>query len=74
MADDKTTPIIAVPRARQGVELLCEFHQKTRFGHVDTSKFEVYSETGEFPITAPGGMEMMTMMKTADELFPPQQG
>lgn len=61
------TPIIAVPREHSGVELLCEFHQKTVMGHVDTTGFEVYSEVGEYPISIPNDLELVTMMKTADE-------
>jgi len=68
------TPIMALPRPDQGVELICEFYQKTRFGYVDTSKFDVFSETGDFPINVPSPGEMMTLMVTADALFPSEQG
>lgn len=68
------TPIIAIPRADFGVELICEFHQKINLGHVDTTGFDVYSEIGEYPIKPPNGMELMTMIKSADELFSPGQG
>lgn len=64
------TPIIAIPRPDQGVELICEFHQKSCFGHVDTTGFEVFSETGEYPIQPPNGMDLMSMMATADRLVP----
>jgi|APSaa5957512622_1039677.scaffolds.fasta_scaffold00991_17 hypothetical protein len=62
------TPIIAVPRAEVGLELLCEFYQKTRFGYVDIDSFEVFSETGEFPIDIPNDMDLAMMFKTVDEL------
>lgn len=62
------TPITAAPRADVGMELFCEFHQTTRFGFVDTEGFEVCSEVGEFPIAPPSSMDLMTMMKTRDEL------
>ena len=61
------TPIVAVPRADNGVELLCEFHQKTRFGHVDTNHFEVFSEIGEFPIQVPSDMDFHLMFTTFEE-------
>lgn len=67
------SPIMAVPRPNTGFELLCEFYQKTRFGHVDTTGFNVVSERGEFPISIPSTGEILTLMKSADELFP-QQG
>jgi hypothetical protein len=63
------TPIIAIPRATVGVELICEFHQKTRFGFVDTANFDVFSEVGDFPITPPGTMDLTMMMKTADQVL-----
>lgn len=62
------TPVTAAPRATTGVELYCEFHQVTRFGYVDTEGFDVYSETGEYPISPPSTMDLMMMMKSADEL------
>jgi len=68
------TPITAIPRADVGVELLCEFHQKTRFGHVDTDSFEVFSEIGVFPIERPSDMDMALMFKTVDEVFGTTQG
>lgn len=60
------TPIVAVPRADVGVELLCEFHQKTRFGHIDVDNFEVFSEIGEYPVQVPSDMDMATMFMTKD--------
>jgi len=62
------TPILALPRADVGLELLCEFYQKTRFGNVDTDSFDVYSEIGEFPIEIPNDMDLAMMFKTVDEL------
>ena len=63
------TPITAAPRATVGLELFCEFHQTTRFGFVDTSDFEVYSEIGEYPIAQPSSMDLMMMMNSADALL-----
>jgi hypothetical protein len=63
------TPIIAVPRVDVGVELLCEFHQKTRFGHVDTAGFDVFSEVGEFPVQVPSDGDMAMMFTTTDEFL-----
>lgn len=62
------TPILAAPKADRGLELYCEFHQVTRMGHVDTSGFDVYSDSGEYPISPPNTAELLTMMKSADEL------
>lgn len=61
------TPIMAAPKADRGLELFCEFHQVTRFGNVDTSGFEVYSDAGEYPISPPNAGELLSMMKSADE-------
>lgn len=61
------TPIIAVPRVDVGVELLCEFHQKTRFGHVDMDSFDVFSEIGEYPVQVPSDPDMSAMFITFDE-------
>jgi len=63
------TPIIAVPREDVGFELLCEFHQKTRFGHIDTDDFEVFSEIGEYPVQIPTDEDMMMMFMTKDEFL-----
>ncbi len=63
------TPIIAVPRVDNGVELLCEFHQKTRFGHVDLDDFDVFSEIGEYPIQVPTDGDMHAMFQTKDEFL-----
>lgn len=63
------TPITAAPRADVGLELFCEFHQVTRFGYVDTSDFEVYSEIGEYPISPPSSMDLTMMMKSADQIM-----
>lgn len=63
------TPITGAPRADVGMELYCEFHQTTRFGFVDTKGFEVYSEIGEFPIAPPSSMDMLMMMKSADQIL-----
>jgi len=60
------TPIIAVPRIDIGVELLCEFHQKTRFGHLETDGFDVFSEIGEFPVQIPTDGDMNTMFTTQE--------
>lgn len=65
------TPIMASPKATKGMDLFCEFHQVTRFGYVDTSDFEVYSENGEFPVTPPGTLELAMLMKSADEILAP---
>ena len=65
------TPIIAIPRADVGLELYCEFHQKTRFGFVDTDTFDVFSEIGEYPVECPTGMDMAMMFKTSDEVLSP---
>jgi len=64
------TPITASPKLTKGLDLFCEFHQVTRFGSVDTSDFEVYSDNGEFPVTPPGSLEMAMLMKSADEILP----
>jgi hypothetical protein len=63
------TPIIAVPRVDIGVELLCEFHQKTQFGYVDTTQFEVFSEIGEYPIQVPSDGDMNMMFTTKDDFL-----
>ena len=62
------TPIMAAPKADRGMELFCQYYQKTRMGRVSASDFDVYSETGDFPIAPPGTIEMVTMMKAADEI------
>jgi len=69
-------PIQAAPRAERGFELYCEFTQVTRMGSVDAlaDGFDVLSETGEYPIRPPGGIEMVTMMRTAEELLPTSSG
>jgi len=61
------TPIIALPRPDVGVELLCEFHQKTRFGFVDADSFDVFSEIGEYPIQVPTDGDMRAMFQTFDQ-------
>ena len=63
------TPITAAPRADVGLELYCEFHQTTRFGYVDTEGFEVASEVGEYPISPPSAMDLLLMMRPADEIL-----
>lgn len=63
------TPITAAPQAQLGLELFCEFHQTTRFGFVDMTGFEVYSEIGEFPFTPPTAMDLMLMMKSKDAIM-----
>jgi len=63
------TPITAVPRADVGLELYCEFHQTTRFGYVDTEGFEVASEMGAYPISPPSTLDLMLMMRPADEIM-----
>lgn len=63
------TPITAAPRVLVGLELFCEFHQTTRFGFVDTTGFEVYSEIGEFPFTPPTAMDLLMMMKSRDAII-----
>jgi len=63
------TPIIAVPRVDVGVELLCEFHQKTRFGHVDIDGFDVFSEVGEYPVQVPTDPDMAAMFTTKHEFL-----
>jgi hypothetical protein len=63
------TPIIAVPRIDVGVELLMEFHQKTRFGHIDTDDFEVFSEIGEYPVQVPSDPDMAMMFVTKGEFL-----
>jgi hypothetical protein len=63
------TPIMAAPRATVGLELLCEFHQTTRFGFVDTTGFEVYSEIGKYPINPPSSMDLLMMMHPADAIL-----
>jgi len=60
------TPIIAVPRADVGVELLCEFHQKSRFGFVDTEGFDVFSEVGEYPVQVPTDGDLRAMSQTLE--------
>lgn len=66
------TPIIAAPRPTTGFELLCEFTQVTRIGHVDAlvDGFEVASETGVFPVSPPNDIELVTMMRSVDDLRP----
>jgi len=61
------TPIIGVPRTDNGVELLCEFHQKTQFGHIATDGFDVFSEIGEYPVQVPSDGDMAMMFTTFDE-------
>jgi len=61
------TPIIALPRPDVGVELLCEFHQKTRFGFVDADSFDIFSEIGEYPIQVPTDGDMRAMFQTFDQ-------
>lgn len=61
------TPIVAVPRADVGVELLCEFSQKTQFGFVGAEGFEVFSEIGEYPIQVPSDGDMMSMFTTVEQ-------
>lgn len=63
-------PIAAYPLEIRGFEVGMEFIQKTRFGYVDTTDFEVYSEDGTFPVSPPNDTYMMMLMKTADELGP----
>lgn len=61
------TPIIAVPRADLGVELLCEFYQKTQFGYIDTEGFDVFSEVGDFPVQVPSDADLAMMFVTSEE-------
>jgi len=58
----------AHPNRDSGFEVGMEFIQKTRFGRVDANTFEVYSETGEYPIKPPSTEFMGMLMKTVEEL------
>jgi len=62
------SPIVAYPLQDRGFEVGMEFTQKTRFGHVDASDFEVLSEDGTYPIKPPDDTYMMMLMKTAAEV------
>jgi hypothetical protein len=62
------TPISATPKVDTGLDLFCEFHQVTQFGAVSTEGFEVYSETGEYPILAPSPMDLLMMMKSTGQI------
>jgi len=62
------SPIMAHPRESTGFHLQMEFHQITRFGNPDVGDFDVYSETGDFPVQSPGKGELLTMMKSVEDL------
>ena len=61
------TPIVAIPRAGIGVELMCEFHQKTQFGQVSTNGFDVFSDTGEYPIQPPNDADLALMFMSSGD-------
>jgi len=61
-------PISARPRAERGFFVELEYHQVTRFGLPDTDDFEVYSDVGDYPIRVPTDGEMLTFLKSPDEL------
>ena len=61
------TPIIAIPRADVGIELMCEFYQKSQFGYIDSTSFDVFSEIGEFPIQFPSDEDLRSMLQGADQ-------
>lgn len=61
------TPLSAYPLADRGFAVGAEYYQVVRFGDVDVSEFEVYSDTGVFPISPPNEMTLASMMKPASE-------
>lgn len=52
----------------RGFEVGMEYIQKTRFGRVGTSTFEVCSEEGIYPISPPSKEYMATLTKSVEEL------
>lgn len=61
-------PIAAYTGEYTGFEVGMEFHQVTRFGSVDASSFELYSEDGRYPVSPPSDGYMMMLMKSKEAI------
>lgn len=65
--------ISAHPLVDSGFQAVMEYHQRTRFGYVDTAGFEVYSEDGTYPIQAPRDEEMGYLLNPAEAVLVSQE-
>lgn len=67
------TPIMAVPRVDHGVELLCEFYQRSQMTSniegegLDLAGFDVFSEIGSFPVLVPTDPDLAMMFTSFEE-------
>ena len=63
------SPILAIPRPDRGFDVYAYFRQGVRYSTAGLDTFNIYSETGEFPIDVPRGIDLELLMKMDREIL-----